>query len=379
MSPAVASSTATPTTSPPASPPTAATAIPSSPAATGWSSRGPARGPTARSSCAGCSAWKTCSPWAFAARPTTSAAGPSTSTPAASTRCSRIQRLQDAYFARVPDYPKGITVPAIVDVPTGQVVTNDFAQITLDFSTEWTDVPPRRRARAVPRAAARRDRRGRQADLHRGQQRRLPVRLRRLAGGLRQGLRPAVHRAGLARRAAGEPALSGRRHHHRGRRPAVHHAGPLRPRLPRPLQVQPAASSPRCRCCGPTRATCSRRPGFGDTIDFVQIKQHYYIVHTDINPTQIVPKGPDLSELADPARPGSVGRQAVRRRHAAGPDAGGRAGARRARRRLGPDGAHRPLGVRHAGTRCPPRRGPASAVAPRSRTACRGAGRRWGW
>ena len=36
-------------------------------------------------------------------------------------------------------------------------------------------------------------------------------------------------------------------------------------------------------------------PGFGDTIDFVQIKQHYYLVHTDINPNQIVPRGPDLS------------------------------------------------------------------------------------
>jgi glutathionyl-hydroquinone reductase len=36
-------------------------------------------------------------------------------------------------------------------------------------------------------------------------------------------------------------------------------------------------------------------PGFGDTVDFVQIKQHYFIVHTDINPTQIVPVGPDLS------------------------------------------------------------------------------------
>lgn len=39
-----------------------------------------------------------------------------------------ILRLQDAYFARFPDYPKGITAPAIVDVPTGQVVTNDFAR-----------------------------------------------------------------------------------------------------------------------------------------------------------------------------------------------------------------------------------------------------------
>jgi putative glutathione S-transferase len=50
----------------------------------------------------------------------------------------QIPRLQDAYFKRFPDYPKGITVPAIVDVPTGQVVTNDFAQMTLDLSTEWT-------------------------------------------------------------------------------------------------------------------------------------------------------------------------------------------------------------------------------------------------
>jgi len=41
-------------------------------------------------------------------------------------------------------------------------------------------------------------------------------------------------------------------------------------------------------------------PGFGDTTDFVQIKQHYYIVHKDINPTQIVPKGPDLSNWLTP-------------------------------------------------------------------------------
>src|SRR3954452_15345563 len=50
------------------------------------------------------------------------------------------ERLQQAYFARFPDYPRGITVPAIVEVPTGQLVTNDFPQITLDFSTEWVDL-----------------------------------------------------------------------------------------------------------------------------------------------------------------------------------------------------------------------------------------------
>ncbi|MGH8882116.1 MAG: glutathione S-transferase family protein, partial [Stackebrandtia sp.] len=48
-----------------------------------------------------------------------------------------IERLQEAYFARFPGYAKGITVPAMVDIPTGEVVTNDFAQITLDLSTEW--------------------------------------------------------------------------------------------------------------------------------------------------------------------------------------------------------------------------------------------------
>ena len=34
-------------------------------------------------------------------------------------------------------------------------------------------------------------------------------------------------------------------------------------------------------------------PGFGDNTDFGQIKQHYYLVHTDINPTGVVPQGPD--------------------------------------------------------------------------------------
>jgi glutathionyl-hydroquinone reductase len=50
----------------------------------------------------------------------------------------KIHFLRDAYNKRIPEYPKGITVPAIVDVPTGAVVTNDFAQMTVDFSTEWT-------------------------------------------------------------------------------------------------------------------------------------------------------------------------------------------------------------------------------------------------
>ena len=41
-------------------------------------------------------------------------------------------------------------------------------------------------------------------------------------------------------------------------------------------------------------------PGFGDTVDFLQIKAHYYRVHTDINPTGIVPVGPDLANWITP-------------------------------------------------------------------------------
>ena len=36
-------------------------------------------------------------------------------------------------------------------------------------------------------------------------------------------------------------------------------------------------------------------PGFGETVDFDHIKRHYYATHEAINPTRIVPRGPDLS------------------------------------------------------------------------------------
>src|SRR5688572_23822157 len=45
-----------------------------------------------------------------------------------------IEKLAAAYYARDPGYSKGITVPAVVDIPTGEVVTNDHPQMTLDLS-----------------------------------------------------------------------------------------------------------------------------------------------------------------------------------------------------------------------------------------------------
>jgi putative glutathione S-transferase len=35
-----------------------------------------------------------------------------------------------------------------------------------------------------------------------------------------------------------------------------------------------------------------RIPGVADTVDFDHIKRHYYICHTRLNPSQIVPLGP---------------------------------------------------------------------------------------
>ena len=51
-----------------------------------------------------------------------------------------IPKLKDAYEARPDGYPEsGVTVPAIVDTTTGQVVTNDFHQIVKDLVTQWTE------------------------------------------------------------------------------------------------------------------------------------------------------------------------------------------------------------------------------------------------
>ena len=41
-------------------------------------------------------------------------------------------------------------------------------------------------------------------------------------------------------------------------------------------------------------------PGIGETVDFSHIKPHYYATHRTINPTGIVPVGPDPSGWLEP-------------------------------------------------------------------------------
>ena len=43
-----------------------------------------------------------------------------------------------------------------------------------------------------------------------------------------------------------------------------------------------------------------QHPGIRETVDLDHIKRHYYVTHPQINPTRIVPAGPDLPYLDDP-------------------------------------------------------------------------------
>lgn len=211
----------------------------------------------------------------------------------------RIERLRDAYLRRAPGYERGVTVPAIVDVPSGAVVTNDFKQITLDLSTEWTR-------------------------LHReGAPALYPDHLRdeidEVAGLVYRDVNNGVYEAGFAGTQASYERAFAR---------VFSRLDWLSDRLSRQrylvgdtvteADVRLFTTLARFDPVYHGHFKCNRSklvempvlwayardlfqtPGFGDTTDFVHIKRHYYEVHTDINPTGIVPAGPDLRTWATP-------------------------------------------------------------------------------
>ena len=205
-----------------------------------------------------------------------------------------IERLEEAYRLRFPDYDKGITVPAVVDIESGAVVTNDHPQITLDFSTEW-------RKHHRPGAP----------DLY-------PERLRDEMDHVMElvfcDVNNGVYQCGFAgSQAAYEKAyralfarldwLSNRLADRRFLMGDTITEADVR--LFTTLMRFDVVYHGHFKC---NRSKLSempilwayardlfQTPGFGDTIDFVHIKQHYYCVHGDINPTRIVPLGPDLA------------------------------------------------------------------------------------
>lgn len=210
-----------------------------------------------------------------------------------------IHFLRDAYEARFPGYPKGITVPAIVEIASGKVVTNDFAQITLDMSTQWT----RYHRQGAPDLYPER---------HRDE-------IDEVMALVYEDVNNGVYRAGFAKdQASYEEAyrrlfarldwLSERLASNRylvgdtiteadirlfttlARFDAVYH-GHFKCNRSKLSEMPVLWAYAR---------DLFQTPGFGDTVDFAQIKEHYYVVHTDINPTQVVPQGPDLSGWVTP-------------------------------------------------------------------------------
>ncbi|WP_425436769.1 glutathione S-transferase family protein [Nocardia donostiensis] len=210
-----------------------------------------------------------------------------------------IHRLRDAYLARFPDYPRGITVPAMVDVPTGQVVTNDYAQITLDFSTEWTahhregapqlyPEPLRAQIDEVNARVFREVNNGVYRCGFAGSQDAYDTAYERLFTALDW----------LSERLTDQRYLVGdtiteadvRLFTTLVRFDAVYH-GHFKCNRSKLTEMPVLWAYAR---------DLYQTPGFGDTVDFGQIKTHYYVVHTDINPTGVVPAGPDLSNWLTP-------------------------------------------------------------------------------
>lgn len=211
----------------------------------------------------------------------------------------KIHRLQQAYFAREPDYPRGITVPAIVEVASGKVVTNDFRTITIDFETEWADHHRAGAPDLYPEA--------------------LREEIEEVSKPIYRNINNGVYRAGFAgdqaayevayRELFGElDVISARLENQRYLVGETITEADIR--LFTTLVRFDAVYHGHFKC---NRSKLSempvlwayardlfQTPGFGDTVDFQQIKDHYYIVHSDINPSQIVPTGPDLTNWLTP-------------------------------------------------------------------------------
>src|SRR5829696_8196887 len=202
-------------------------------------------------------------------------------------------------FRALPRYDRGITVPAIVDVSSKAVVTNDYRQMTLDFSTEWQEFHRRGAPDLYPEP--------------------LRSEMDEVMELVYQDVNNGVYRCGFAASQEAYDAAYDRLFDRldwlterlRGQRY-------LMGDTITEADVRLFTTLARFDTVYHNHFKCNRNklselpvlwayardmfqtPGFGDTTDFVQIKQHYYVVHTEINPTRIVPKGPELSGWVTP-------------------------------------------------------------------------------
>jgi putative glutathione S-transferase len=205
-----------------------------------------------------------------------------------------IEWLGEAYEKAQPGYDDGVTVPTMVEVGTGKAVTNNFQQLTLDFSTQWREFHRPGAPDLYPEA-------------HRAE-------IDEVIEGVYHDVNNGVYKCGfassqgayeraydtlfarldaLSERLAGQRFLVGDTITEADVRlwvtlvrfdPVYHgHFKCNRQKLSEMPVLWAYARD------------LFQTPGFGDTIDFAQIKQHYYGVHLGINPSGIVPTGPDVS------------------------------------------------------------------------------------
>lgn len=211
----------------------------------------------------------------------------------------KIGFLSEAYLRTDPSYEGRVTVPSLIDTRTGTVVTNDYPQLTLDLETEWT---------AFHRPGA--------PDLYPPD---LRAEIDAVSGDLFRDVNNGVYRCGFA--ASQEAyeqafdALFGR-------------LDVLTERLAKQrylvgdriteADVRFFTTLVRFDAVYHNHFKCNRNkltenpvlwayardlfqtPGFGDTVDFDQIKRHYYATHEHLNPSRIVPKGPDPAGWTTP-------------------------------------------------------------------------------
>ncbi|MET7733600.1 glutathione S-transferase C-terminal domain-containing protein [Streptomyces sp. NPDC005402] len=210
-----------------------------------------------------------------------------------------IRYLSEAYDKRESDYPGGVSVPALVDVPSGKLVTNDYQQLTLDLATEWTALHRDGAPDLYPRA--------------------LRDEIDTVMAEVYEDVNNGVYRAGFAAsQEEYEEACAG----------VFRRLDLLTSRLARQrylvgdtlteADIRLFTTLVRFDAVYHGHFKCNRwklaenevlwayardlyqTPGFGDTVDFDHIKRHYYQVHAGINPTGIVPLGPDLAGWLTP-------------------------------------------------------------------------------
>jgi putative glutathione S-transferase len=207
---------------------------------------------------------------------------------------SGAEYLSELYLASNPDFTGRWTVPTLWDSRTKRIVTNDYPQLTLDFDTQWGEFTAPDAPELYPEY--------------------LRSEIDAVNEVVYQDVNNGVYRCGFAtsqeaydqsyeklfarldwlsdrlstqRYLAGEQLTEAdiRLFTTLVRFDAVYH-GHFKCNRNKLTELPVLWAYAR---------DLYQTPGFSRTVDFDHIKRHYYATHDTINPTRIVPRGPDLS------------------------------------------------------------------------------------